>query len=114
MLFLIVNLQLFHTPTAITNGMTADFKGRLITAEAGAENCLHRTEWFCENCASLLIRAKNSTPPNDVIVKSDNTIWFTDPNYGALGFGSLSSLQDCELPNAVYRFIQRAKKSILL
>merc|ERR1712046_200526 len=38
--------------------------------------------------------------PNDVVVKSDGTIWFTDPSYGCIQFPE----QICTLPGDVYRY----------
>lgn len=103
---------LFRSPASISNGMTADLEGRLIAAEAGGRR-ITRTE--LDGSIKTLVdscRGKKFNSPNDVVVKSDGTVWFSDPNYGAMGFGSLSSLQDCELPNAVYRF-DPATKEIL-
>ncbi len=64
------------------NGNTLDGKGRLITCQHGARN-LVRTEAD----GSLTVLAdrhdgKRFNSPNDAAVKSDGTIWFTDPPYG--------------------------------
>src|SRR5262249_20595665 len=43
--------------------------------------------------------------PNDLVVKSDATVWFTDPAYGSLQFP-----QESYLPNNVYRFDPRSNE----
>jgi gluconolactonase len=74
----------FRTPVANPNGNTRDREGRLITCEQGGRR-LVRTEWD----GSLTVLADNYqgkrlNSPNDVVVKSDGTVWFTDPNYGII------------------------------
>jgi gluconolactonase len=62
------------------NGMTLDHEGRLIVCEqAGGALALVDT---ATGDRTLLVDGFNS--PNDVVVKSDGTIWFTDPSYGWL------------------------------
>ena len=46
-----------------------------------------------------MYQGKPLNSPNDLVVKSDGTVWFTDPSYGCLQFP-----QECYLPNGVYRF----------
>src|SRR5208282_539969 len=67
-----------------SNGNTRDRQGRLVTCEHGARR-VTRTE----PDGSITVLAdqfdgKRLNSPNDVVVKSDGTIWFTDPNYGIL------------------------------
>ncbi len=96
--------SLFRCPAGMANGMTIDAQGRLIVAEAGGRR-ISITEH--DGSISTLVdsyKGKKFNSPNDVIVKSDGTIWFTDPNYGGLGFGSLVTPENAELPNAVYCF----------
>jgi len=64
------------------NGNTLDGKGRLVTAEHGARR-ISRTDRdgnILTVADSYAGKAFNS--PNDVVVKSDGTFWFTDPDYG--------------------------------
>jgi len=51
-----------------------------------------------------LYQGKPLNSPNDVVVKSDGTVWFTDPSYGCLQFP-----QECYLPNNVYRLIGKLR-----
>jgi gluconolactonase len=81
------------------NGMTLGHDGRLIVCEqiGGAIASVDRSTGERE----LLVEGFNS--PNDVVVKSDGSIWFTDPSYGWLqGFRPRPLLRD-----AVHRFEPR-------
>jgi gluconolactonase len=65
-----------------TNGNTVDREGRLISCEHGTRQ-VTRTEH--DGAITVLVDrydGKRLNSPNDVVVKSDGTIWFTDPAYG--------------------------------
>ena len=47
-------------------------------------------------------QGKPLNSPNDVVVKSDGSIWFTDPVFGILGYYE-GEKAESELPPAVYR-----------
>ena len=77
-------VSVFRTETNFTNGNTRDLQGRLVSCEHGGRR-VTRTE----PDGSLTVIAdsfagKRLNSPNDVVVKSDGTIWFTDPNYGIM------------------------------
>jgi gluconolactonase len=72
----------FRHPAGYTNGNTVDRQGRLVTCEHGNRR-VSRTE----HDGSITVIAdrfegKRLNSPNDVVVKSDGSIWFTDPAYG--------------------------------
>ena len=72
----------FRQPSVHANGNTVDRQGRLITCEHG-ERRVSRTE--IDGTITTLashFEGKRLSSPNDVVVKSDNSIWFTDPTYG--------------------------------
>lgn len=74
----------FRTPSNFVNGNTRDREGRLISCSHGARAVL-RTE--PDGRITTLVdryQGKRLNSPNDVVVKSDGTIWFTDPPYGIL------------------------------
>lgn len=74
----------FRTPSNFVNGNTRDLQGRLVSCSHGARAVL-RTEW--DGTVTTLVdsyQGKRLNSPNDVVVKSDGTIWFTDPSYGIL------------------------------
>ncbi|KPF86363.1 gluconolactonase [alpha proteobacterium AAP38] len=72
----------FRRPSGFSNGNTVDRQGRLVTCEHGGRRVV-RTE----HDGSITVLAdrwngKRLNSPNDVVVKSDGSIWFTDPTYG--------------------------------
>lgn len=72
----------FRSPAHYTNGNTIDRQGRLVSCEQGARR-VTRTE----HDGSITVIAdrfdgRRFNSPNDVVVKSDSTIWFSDPSYG--------------------------------
>ena len=74
--------SVFRQPSGHSNGNTVDRQGRLVTCEHSGRR-VSRTE----HDGSLTVIAdsyqgKRLNSPNDVVVKSDGTIWFTDPSYG--------------------------------
>jgi gluconolactonase len=72
----------FRQPAGYTNGHTVDREGRLISCEHG-ERRISRTE-HDGSVTTVVDRfdGKRLNSPNDVVVKTDGTIWFTDPAYG--------------------------------
>jgi len=67
-----------------SNGNTRDRQGRLVTCEHGGRR-VTRTE--PDGTVTVLVdqfEGKKLNSPNDAVVRSDNTIWFTDPPYGIL------------------------------
>jgi gluconolactonase len=74
--------SVFRSPSQNANGNTLDRQGRLITCEQ-----LTRRVTRTEHDGSITILAdrvagKRFNSPNDVVVASDGSIWFTDPTYG--------------------------------
>jgi gluconolactonase len=92
----------FRKPSEFANGNTRDRQGRLITCEHGGRR-VTRTEY--DGSITVLMdryQGKRLNSPNDVVVKSDNSIWFTDPPFGLLG-NYEGRRQEQELPQNVYR-----------
>ncbi|WP_027834119.1 SMP-30/gluconolactonase/LRE family protein [Maritalea myrionectae] len=72
----------FERPAGYQNGHTVDNDGRLISCEHQGR-CISRIEH--DGTTTTLARTfegKRFNSPNDVIVKSDNSVWFSDPTYG--------------------------------
>lgn len=96
-------LSTFRQPSNFTNGHTRDLQGRLVSCEHGGRR-VTRTE--ADGTITVLAdnyQGKRFNSPNDVVVKSDGTIWFTDPPYGIMqpdeGYFGLSEVGG----NYVYR-----------
>jgi gluconolactonase len=72
----------YREPARHTNGHTIDREGRLVSCEHSGR-AISRTE-HDGRVAQLVthFEGKRLNSPNDVIVKSDGTIWFSDPSYG--------------------------------
>jgi gluconolactonase len=76
-------------PSNMANGMTLDREGRLVICEQGTKSSIARISRLDlgNNQVEPVIEDWFGLPfnsPNDVVVKSDGTIWFTDPSYGFL------------------------------
>jgi gluconolactonase len=95
--------SVFRKPSGYTNGNTRDRQGRLISCEHGNRR-VTRTEY--NGALTVLIDrfdGKRLNSPNDVVVKSDDSIWFTDPPFG-ISNNYEGSKAEPELPTNVYRF----------
>ena len=92
----------FRKPSNNGNGNTRDRQGRLVTCEHLTRR-VTRTEYdgtitvICDK-----FDGKRLNSPNDVVVKSDGSIWFTDPQFGILG-NYEGDKSESELPTNVYR-----------
>ena len=95
-------LSVFRRPSGFANGHTRDREGRLISCEHGNRR-VSRTE-HDGRVISLMeqFEGKRLNSPNDVVVKSDGTIWFTDPPFGLLGDYEGERAEQ-QLPQNVYR-----------
>ena len=77
-------MSVYRQPANNTNGHTRDLEGRLISCEHGGRK-VSRTELDGRiTVVADSYNGKKLNSPNDVVVKSDGTIWFTDPSYGIL------------------------------
>jgi gluconolactonase len=75
-------VEVFREPSNNSNGNTVDNQGRLVTCEHLTRR-VTRTE--ADGSISVIAdrwQGKRLNSPNDVVVKSDNSTWFTDPAYG--------------------------------
>jgi len=95
-------VSVFRKPSNFANGNMRDRQGRLITCEHGGRR-VTRTE-YSGALTVLLDRfdGKRLNSPNDVVVKSDDSIWFTDPTFGILSNYEGNKAKP-ELPTQVYR-----------
>src|SRR6201989_2947306 len=78
-------VSIYRKPSNFGNGNTRDRQGRLITCEHGGRR-VTRTEY--DGSITVIMdsfNGKRLNSPNDVVVKSDGSIWITDPILGLLG-----------------------------
>jgi gluconolactonase len=95
-------VSVFRKPSNFANGNTRDRQGRLITCEHGGRRVV-RTEY--DGTLTVLAdgwSGKRLNSPNDVVVKSDGSIWFTDPPFG-IGGNYEGHKATPESPQNVYR-----------
>jgi gluconolactonase len=95
-------VSVFRRPSNNANGNTRDRQGRLVTCEHDTRR-VTRTEY--DGTVTVLIDKFDGKPlnsPNDVVVKSDDSVWFTDPPFGILG-NYEGHVARPELPTNVYR-----------
>jgi gluconolactonase len=98
-----VGVSVFRAPSGYANGQARDRQGRLIAC-SHRDRCLYRTEW--DGSVTRLVdrhAGRRLNAPNDVVVKSDGTVWFTDPLYG-ISTDYEGGRQVSEQPPGVYRF----------
>lgn len=76
------SVGVFRSPAGYSNGSTVDREGRLVTCEHGGRR-VTRTEH--DGRVTVLAdryRGRRFNSPNDVVVRHDGSVWFTDPPYG--------------------------------
>src|SRR5215468_5155129 len=92
----------FRKPSNHANGNTRDRQGRLVTCEHEGRR-VTRTEYDGSTTVILdRFDGKRLNSPNDVVVKSDGSLWFTDPPFGILG-NYEGDKAPPQLPTNVYR-----------
>jgi len=97
-------VEIFRSPSGYSNGNFLDLQGQLLTCEHGNRR-ISRTNKNGEIVTIVdNFNGKKLNSPNDLVVKSDGSIWFTDPPYGILsdkeGHKSESELEG----NFVFRY----------
>ena len=92
----------FRAPSNNANGNTRDRAGRLVTCEHRTRR-VTRTEY--DGAVTALadsVDGRRLNSPNDVVVASDSSVWFTDPTFGIRGYYEGEKAEP-ELPGRVYR-----------
>ena len=93
----------FRKPSSNSNGNTRDRQGRLVTCEHDSRR-VTRTEY--DGSITVIadeFEGKPLNSPNDIVCRSDGSLWFTDPPFGVLGFYEGHKAKQ-ELPTNVYRW----------
>jgi gluconolactonase len=106
-------VSVFRAPSNYANGNTRDRQGRLITCEHDSRR-VTRTE--LDGAITVLIDHFQGEPmnaPNDVVVHSNGSIWFTDPGYGIMNDYE-GHVAPFELPANVYRLDPRTLEATVL
>src|ERR1700733_2300907 len=106
------NWGVFRQPSNFANGNARDRQGRLITCEHLTRR-VTRTEY--DGKITVLadnFNGKRLNSPNDIVCKSDGSIWFTDPPFG-IGGDWEGDKQTSELPHSVYRIAPDGKLGLV-
>lgn len=107
------HVSVFRAHSNYSNGNTRDRQGRLLTCEHDARR-VTRTEH--DGRITVLMdrfNGKKLNAPNDIVVKSDDSIWFTDPGYGIDGEYE-GHTDRFELPANVYRIDPKSGKATVM
>ena len=78
------SVSVFRQPSDYANGNTVDRQGRLVTCEHGGRRVVRTEHDGRLTVIADHYKGKRLNSPNDAVVGSDGTIWFTDPPYGIL------------------------------
>lgn len=106
-------VSVFRKPSNNANGHTRDRQGRLVSCEHDTRR-ITRTEY--DGSITVLmdrLEGKRLNSPNDIVVKSDDSVWFTDPVFGILG-NYEGHVADPELSTNVYRLDPRTGKATIV
>src|SRR5438132_9547611 len=106
-------VSVFRHPSNHANGNTRDRRGRLVTCEHEGRR-VTRTEY--DGSITVILDkfdGERLNSPNDVVVKSDDSIWFTDPPFGILG-NYEGEKATPELPTNVYRVDARTGQATVM
>jgi len=106
-------VSVFRSPSNYANGNTRDRQGRLVTCEHDSRR-VTRTE--IDGTITVLMdhyQGKRLNAPNDVVVHSNGSIWFSDPGYGIMGNyeGHKAAF---ELPANVYRLDPETREATVV
>jgi gluconolactonase len=105
-----LGVRVFRQPASHSNGNTRDREGRLVTCEHLGRRVTRTEHDGRVTVLAERYKGKRLNSPNDVVVKSDGSIWFTDPPYGIMsdyeGRKATSDIGACN----VYRISPRTRE----
>ena len=95
------HVGVFREPSGYSNGNTLDGHGRLVSCEHGTRRVSRTEHDGSVTTIAERYAGKRLNSPNDVVVRSDGSIWFTDPAYGIdsdyEGHRSISEIGACNV-----------------
>ena len=78
------DMEIFLSPSGYAGGNTLDQQGNIISCQGGARQIARLKPDKSIEVLTNNFEGRKFNSPNDVAIKSDGTIWFTDPDYGLL------------------------------
>lgn len=109
------SFTVFRAKANYANGNTRDRQGRLVTCEHSMTRRVTRTEK--DGGVTVLadkFNGKRLNAPNGIVVKSDDTIWFTDPLFGINGEWEGTKAKSEQETTNVYRIDKAGKLSAVI
>jgi gluconolactonase len=103
-------VSVLREPSGYANGNTRDREGRLVSCLQDGRAIVRTEHDGKVTVVAAEFEGKKLNGPNDVVVKSDGTIWFGDPGYGLGSYYESDHQTGEELPRSVYRFDPKAGK----
>ena len=106
-------ISIYREPSNHANGNRRDRQGRLLTCEHETRR-ITRTEY--DGTITMLMDKFEGKPlnsPNDICVKSDDSIWFSDPPFGILN-NYQGNVSPIELPSNIYRLDPKTGRAIIV
>ena len=103
----------FKDKTNQANGLTRDLQGRLLACEHETRRVTRQELDGSLTVIANSFQGRRLNRPNDVVVKSDDTIWFSDPPFGILGHYEGHKAEQ-ELPGNLYRFDPRTGQTTVV
>jgi gluconolactonase len=101
-------MSVWRAPAGFTNGHTRDLDGTLLHCSHGRRAVIRTREDGTDEVVVDRYRGRRLNSPNDIVVRADGTLWFTDPPYGILlpeeGYPAPAELDGCY----VFRFDPRS------
>ena len=102
----------FRKPSGHANGNTRDRQGRLLTCQHLARSVTRTEHDGTITTLASHYNGKRLNSPNDIVCKSDGSIWFTDPVFGILGYYE-GVKAESEIPTHVYRLDESGKLTVV-
>lgn len=103
-------LTTFRTPSGNSNGLTLDRSGRLLACEHSTRRVTRTEPDGAITTLAERYQGKRLNSPNDIVVRSDGSIYFTDPPYGLTGLTEWKELSF----NGVYRLAPDGELTLLV
>ena len=79
-------MRSFRKPSNMANGNTYDRRGRMLTCEHATSRVTRTDANGAISVLATHFDGKELNSPNDIVVKSDGRIYFTDPTFGRVPF----------------------------
>jgi gluconolactonase len=109
------SFTVFRQPSNWSNGNTRDRQGRLVTCEHSITRRVVRTEKDGKQTVLAdSFEGKKLNAPNDIVVRSDDSLWFSDPLFGINGEWEGSRAKPEQATTNVYRLDRDGKLSAVI